>query len=102
MARQKAITTWPSGGATLLLQTGQSDTIVGSVFSDQPGTLYVEQSGDGINYDVSSNFPVTASQGLGFKVDALLAFARVRFVPTATNPVTFRLFGRGVASGTQG
>jgi hypothetical protein len=103
MALQKAITTWPAGqnSATLSLVTGKADTLAGSVFADQPGTLFVEQSGDNANWDVQSSFPVTASTGLGFRVDALLAYARVRFVPTTTNPAVFRLFGRALAAGPQ-
>jgi tagatose-1,6-bisphosphate aldolase non-catalytic subunit AgaZ/GatZ len=109
MARQKALiygteTPWPAGQTTATISSlavGEADTIAGAVFSDQPGTLFVEQSGEGTNWDVSSSFTVIATQGVGFKVDALLAYARVRFVPTATNPSAFRLFVRTLSAGTQ-
>jgi hypothetical protein len=37
------------------------DKIVGSVFADQAGTLFIEQSWDGTNWDIASTVNVTAS-----------------------------------------
>jgi hypothetical protein len=35
-------------------------TIVGSVIADQTGTLYIQQSNDGVNFDVMTSVSVTA------------------------------------------
>jgi hypothetical protein len=67
--------------------------IVGSVFADQAGTLYVEQSGDGVDWrDVVDSFSVVANQGIGFSVEKVVPYARVRYVNGATAQTEFRLF----------
>lgn len=73
-------------------QTDRADTINGSAFADVAGTLYVEQSGDGVNWDVSQSFAVAANTGVPFKVDVYLPFFRLRYVNGATAQGTFRLF----------
>lgn len=66
--------------------------IVGSVFADQAGTLYVEQSQDGTNWDVISAFAVAANVGQGFQVDIVAFYGRVRYVNGATAQTIFRLY----------
>ena len=66
--------------------------IVGTVFADQPGTLYVEQSPDGINWDVVDSFSVSANAGLGFSVEKVAPYARVRYVNGAAAQTVFRLY----------
>jgi len=66
--------------------------IVGSVYADQAGTLYVEQSPDGTNWDVVDSFSVTAGAGFGFSVEKVCPYARVRCVNGATAQTTFRLY----------
>lgn len=67
--------------------------VSGSVFSDQPGTIYIEQSGDQINADISANYAVTASTGKGFVEQILLPYVRLRFTNTGGSAQTvFRLF----------
>jgi len=66
--------------------------IVGTVFADQSGTLYVEQSPDGNNWDVVDSFPVSANAGLGFTVEKVAPYVRVRYVNGATTQTTFRLY----------
>src|SRR3954469_18571434 len=81
--------------ATESFQIGQADRIAGSVFSDQAGTVRIEQSGDGQNWDISTSHPVTAGTGLAFSEEAILAYGRVRFTNTAgTDASTFRLYAR--------
>jgi hypothetical protein len=66
--------------------------IVGSVYTDQPGTLCVEQSPDGVNWDVVDCFSVSAGSGLGFSVEKVCMYARVRYVNGATAQTVFRLY----------
>jgi len=66
--------------------------IVGSVYADQAGTLYVEQSPDGANWDVVDSFSVSAGSGLGFSVEKVCPYARVRYVNGATAQAVFRLY----------
>jgi hypothetical protein len=66
--------------------------IVGSVYADQAGTLYVEQSPDGTNWDVVDSFSISAGAGLGFSVEKVCPYARVRYVNGATAQSVFRLY----------
>jgi len=66
--------------------------IVGTVYADQAGTLYIEQGADGTNYDSVSSFSVGAGQSFGFMVDVVAPHVRVRYVNGATAQSAFRLF----------
>jgi hypothetical protein len=80
--------TWTSGTESALI-TGR---LVGSCFSDQSGTLYIEQSPDGTNWDVVDSFSVTGGSGIGFSVEKVCPYARVRYVNGATAQTVFRLY----------
>ena len=66
--------------------------ICGSVYADQPGTLYVEQSPDGTNWDIVDSYSVSAGAGLSFRDEKVLPYARVRYVNGATAQTVFRLY----------
>jgi len=66
--------------------------ICGSVYADQPGTLYVEQSPDGVNWDVVDSFSVPGGGGLRFSVEKVVARARVRYVNGPSDQAAFRLY----------
>jgi len=66
--------------------------ICGSVYADQPGTLYVEQSPDGSNWDIVDSFSVSAGTGLKFSVEKVAGYARVRYVNGANSQTVFRLY----------
>ena len=66
--------------------------ITGTVFADVAGTIYVEQSPDNTNWDVVDSWSVTAGAGLGFSVELVARYVRVRFLNGATAQTTFRLF----------
>ena len=66
--------------------------ICGSVYADQPGTLYVEQSPNGTNWDIVDSYSVSAGTGLKFTVEKVLPYARVRFENGATAQTVFRLY----------
>lgn len=69
--------------------------IVGTAIADEPGTLYVEQSQDNVNWDLISSLPVnvdlTNPRSAGFQIDVLAPFGRVRYVNLATAQTVFRL-----------
>lgn len=83
------------------LQAGLADRITGSVFADQTGTIYIEQSGDGTNWDISTNYPVVASTGSGFSEELVLPYVRVRYVNGGTQQGVFRLFVRMTSQGSR-
>lgn len=79
---------------------GLADRITGSVFADQAGTIYIEQSGDGgTNWDVSTSYALSAGASSGFSEEILLPYVRVRYVNGATNQGAFRIFARMSAAG---
>jgi hypothetical protein len=84
----KANAAWVSK-ADSSLETGR---IVGLVFSNVSGTIYVEQSGDGLSWDVTDSFSVTGGSGLGFTVEKIAEHARVRYVNGAADQAVFRLY----------
>ena len=74
-------------------------SISGSAFADQPGTLYIEQSGDLINADISASYPVPANTGSGYVEQLLLPYVRLRFTNTGSNQTVFRLYSRFIIAG---
>jgi hypothetical protein len=80
--------------------TDRTDKIAGTVFSDQAGTLYIEQSSDGTNWDVSTSYGITANDGKGFSEDLYAPYVRVRFTNTGGSTQTaFRLFAKSSSAG---
>jgi hypothetical protein len=79
--------------------TDRADRITGTVFSDQAGTLFIEQSSDGTNWDVSTSVPVTANDGSGFSEELVAPQVRLRYVNGATLQTSFRLFSRFSSAG---
>lgn len=79
--------------------TDRADNISGAVFADQAGTVYIEQSGDGQNWDISTSYPVTATDGKGFSESLFLPYVRIRYVNGPTAQGTFRVFGRFTSAG---
>ncbi len=78
---------------------GKMRRIVGTVISDQAGTLLVEQSPDGANWDVSSSFAVAAGategDGQGFSVEVVAPWTRLKYTNGATAQTVFRLYAWG-------
>lgn len=82
------------------LNADLSDRIAGVVFSDTAGTLHVEQSVDGNNWDLDTTVAVAANVGSPVSVELVAPFYRVRYVPT-TNPAVFRLAVRTSSAGSR-
>lgn len=72
----------------------RADRITGSVFADQAGTVYIEQSANGTNWDISTDYAVTASDGKGFSEEVLLPYVRIRYTNGGTPQGAFRLYAR--------
>ena len=98
-----AATGAPNSGDTwtAILETGAADNVVGAVFADQAGTLYIEQSIDGgTNWDISSSYAITANDGKGFSEPIYCPLARIRFVNTAASAQTaFRIAAKLSSAG---
>lgn len=98
-------TTTPlTGSATWTSQPRMSlrkPSITGTVFADQAGTVYVDQSFDAnaenpatagtANWDTSTSTAVTASTGTSFNVTVVAPYWRIRYVNGAAAQATFRL-----------
>lgn len=87
------------GSVSLNMYAGRDDYIVGMVFADQPGNIFIEQSMDEINWDISTTYAVAANDGKGFKEEVFAPFVRVRYVNGATPQTAFRLTARFSSAG---
>jgi hypothetical protein len=103
MARFNGTKTPLAGTGTITLDLGASreDWVVGMVFADQAGDIYIEQSMDGTNWDLSTTYAVTANNGKGFKEDVFAPYVRVRYVNGATPQTAFRLTARFSSAGSR-
>lgn len=72
--------------------TSYTGRIVGTVFADAAGTLIIEQSPDSTNWDLQDSYSVQANVGLGFSVEKVASYARVRYVNGPTAQTVFRLY----------
>ena len=81
--------------------TGTADFITGLAFSDQSGSLRIEQSADGTNWDYSTTVAVTGGTGAKFKEDIVAPFVRVRYINGATPQTVFRISARVASSGAR-
>ena len=95
-------TTTPLGGGGTVTVGPEAvnflGVLVGSVFSDVAGTLFVEQTNDAVNFDDSQTFIIPAGVGIGFEVKIRGFQQRLRYVNGVGAQATFRLFGcyRGI------
>jgi hypothetical protein len=93
-------TTTPLLARSMWLSTVDDDPmtgwIVGTVYSDAEGVLYVEQSPDGENWDDVTPFEVSPSllkNSFGFSVEKVAQYARVRYVDMSdSGQRNFRLY----------
>lgn len=88
---------WDSG----VLQTGTHDRITGLIYADQAGTLFIEQSADGQNWDLSEEVAVVAETGQGFSEELVAPFTRVRFENGPVAQSEFRISVKTTAAGTR-
>lgn len=68
-------------------------SLSGSIFTDRAATLFVEQSGDRTNADVSASYAISASTGTKYIETIVLPYARLRVTnASGTNQTVLRLF----------
>jgi hypothetical protein len=94
-----AANSWTALGANGVLtlgpmQTETAQTIAGSVFSDQSGTMLVQQTFDGSNWDISQSFTVVGGTAQSFNVSVIAPVSQIVYTNGATPQGTFRLFAR--------
>lgn len=73
------------------IHVNQFDRLTGIAFSDQSGSLDIEQSIDGTNWDFKTTVAVTGATGKEFDVKVYGEWARLKYTNGATNQNTFRL-----------
>lgn len=78
------------------LQTEKSEKVTGSIYSEQAGTIFVEQSFDGeAHWDISSEVAIVAKTAKSFEVNVIAPLARVRFVNSSASEIKqLRFFAR--------
>jgi hypothetical protein len=64
--------------------TDRGDTISGIVKSDQSGTLLIEQSFDGTNWDLSKSIAVTGGTGTAISESSVAPYYRLKYTNGAT------------------
>lgn len=80
--------TFESGSINL----SRATRITGSVYADQPGTLLVEQGGDGTAWDIQDTIDIPAGIGIPIDIPVLSQFFQVTYTNGATAQTTFRLY----------
>lgn len=76
-----------------VLFTSGHTQIVGSVYADQDGIIFIEQDDGGGTWDISTSYTITRDDGKGFKEDLLLPRVRIRYENGNQNQTIFRLRG---------
>ena len=71
------------------LETGR---IVGFAYADVDGRIYIEQSGDGLAWDIPVWYDVAAGAGWCGSIEKIAQHARVRFVNGTMDQTVFRLY----------
>lgn len=74
------------------LQTTRALSITGTAFSDVAGNVFVDQGGDGLNWDFTTEIAVSAGVGAEINVTLVDQFYQVRYVNGGTPQTVFRLY----------
>lgn len=78
----------------------RTDRIVGMVYASESGVVYIEQSFDQANWDVSKTISVSADDGLGFSEEITAPYLRIRFENNSgSNQDEFRLYAKSSSAG---
>jgi hypothetical protein len=80
---------------------GREDWLVGLAYSDQAGSLLIEQSIDGQNWDFDTTVTVVANTGKEFKIELYAAYIRLTYTNGATPQTEFRLGARFSSAGNR-
>lgn len=94
MAYWRGSTTPLKASATWTSQVGmreRHDTINGTVASDVAGTLHIQQSTDGTNWDVDATYSITGGDGKGFTELLVAPYWRIYYVNGGADQGYFRI-----------
>lgn len=73
------------------VDTGEYSTITVSAYSDQSGTLSIQFSSNGTDWDISQEYPITANTGFTETTNIGAQFFRIQFTNEAVAQTIFRL-----------
>ncbi|MEM3982560.1 MAG: hypothetical protein QXM71_07580 [Thermofilum sp.] len=79
---------WSSGSIDML----NYSKLYVTVFADQAGTLYIDQSPDASNWDVTESISVSANVGMAVVREIAGRYCMVRYVNGSTAQTVFRLY----------
>lgn len=82
-----------------VINADRADNIVGIVFSDVAGTLAIQQSADGVNWDLTEDVVVAGAAGVGFSKPIYGSRIRLRYTNGAGAQAAFRLHARFSSAG---
>lgn len=92
---RKSFTADPLGAAGVYtsdsIHLNQYDRLTGLAYSDQSGSLEIEQSIDGITWDFKTTVAVAAATGTQFDVKVYGEYARLKYTNGVTAQAAFRL-----------
>ena len=74
------------------VQVNLQQNPVGSIKTDQSGTLYIEQSPDGTNWDLSTSVSITGGTAQSINASLYLPWVRLRYVNGGTPQTYFRVY----------
>lgn len=59
---------------------GLADRLTGILWADAAGTLHIEQSADGISWDLDTAIPAVIGTGVAVSVEIVAPFVQARYV----------------------
>lgn len=78
--------------ASSAYQMTRASSVTGTAIADVAGTLYVDQGGDGVNWDSTTSFAIAPNTGISFNVPLITQYFRVRYTNGGTPQTIFRVF----------
>jgi len=84
------------------VQVGTNRALFGTIYTDQSGVLYIDQSSDGTNPDDQEPFVVTGGVQRAFATATKAPYARLRLVNGPTAQTTLRLYLWAASVSTDG
>lgn len=83
------------------VNTGLADNLTGLVWASHAGSLVIEQSADGTNWDFGRTIAVAATTGQTFTEPIMAPYIRLRYTNGATAQTGFRLASRFSSAGSR-
>lgn len=74
----------------------EDTSLIGAVASDQPGTLYIDQGFDGVNWDATTTYNVLGGTTVTISNPIIATQVRLRYVNGINNQLFMRLYARSL------